>query len=276
MEYEEINKNSYKNILKRLIKSFDSICRINTIRYSIMYGTMLGAVRHKGFIPWDDDIDIFIPRDDFNRLCDVLKNNVDFGIVSVETTRGYKSIIPKFIDKHTRVIELDEGDKKKSTYNSCLGMYIDLFVLDRIPDCKFFRKIAFEIQDFLQLAWSFSYLASNNKHGSIINRIRSMANASGISVIIAKIMNTFAKHYSRKGKQLCNMLKRGMNKYRNSYVVDMVAFDELIELVFEGEELLSLKNYSYWLTNEYGDYMKLPPKKDRIFKHNYIAYYIRD
>ena len=71
---KKLNVEEYKNLLKELLIKFDKLCQENNLKYSLAYGTLLGAVRHKGYIPWDDDIDVMMPREDYNKLLSIKKS----------------------------------------------------------------------------------------------------------------------------------------------------------------------------------------------------------
>ena len=179
--YRKIENNiELKGILLHELIYFDKICRNNQIRYSIMFGTLLGAVRHKGFIPWDDDIDIFILRSDFEVLCKILESDKKYGILCVENNCKYNSIIPKFYNKNTRIVQNREGKKNNVIENSILGVYLDLFVLDDVPQKTLLRRIMLKYHDFLQLLWSFAYFAPNENHNRLINYIRKKINKNNL------------------------------------------------------------------------------------------------
>ena len=88
-----------------MLKTIHDICEANGLRYYLVYGTLLGAIRHKGFIPWDDDIDIAMPRNDMNNLFKLLKNHDRYMPLSTQTSSQYSSSLPKVIDKRTLLIQ---------------------------------------------------------------------------------------------------------------------------------------------------------------------------
>lgn len=279
-EYEGIkmmkrieHNDQIKKLLLDELMYFDSICKRNNIRYSLMYGTLLGAVRHKGFIPWDDDIDVFIHRKDYEKLCQVVQDDENYGVLSVYNSTRYNSIIPKFYNKKTRIVQKREGRINNTINNSILGIYLDLFVIDDLPNSKFLRLLKLKYHDFLQLIWSFAYFVPNEKHTKLLNSVRRIVNKTNLSVFVARYIDRLARKKIKDAVYCGNLLKCGFNK-RSSYVFEKKYFDNLISLLFEGRELPSLPNYDYWLKNEYGDYMKLPSVEKRVSNHDFDAYFI--
>ena len=98
----EISFDESKSIMIKILISIDKCCRENNIKYSLCWGTMIGAIRHQGFIPWDDDIDIMMPRDEYNRFLQIYHDS-DYGIYTPEASKNCIQIISKIYDKRTRV-----------------------------------------------------------------------------------------------------------------------------------------------------------------------------
>ena len=112
-----------------ILKYIDKVCKENNLTYFLAYGTLIGAIRHKGFIPWDDDVDIQMPRDDYNKLCDILKEeNGRYKLLDHKEGLGYIYPFAKVIDSNTRLIETGLTE----TVN--MGVYIDIFPIDGTPN----------------------------------------------------------------------------------------------------------------------------------------------
>ena len=109
-----------------ILSYFDKVCRDNGLPYSLAFGTMLGAVRHKGFIPWDDDVDVCLLREDYEKLLEILKNNEDdrFKVIDSKINDTYFYNVAKIVDTRTSLIE----KKYKKIYG--YGVYVDIFPLD--------------------------------------------------------------------------------------------------------------------------------------------------
>lgn len=121
----ELNLNEVKEIQLRVLEFFSTYCKENKLRYSAYLGTLLGAIRHKGYIPWDDDIDLMMPRDDYDNL---VKNfnyaNEKFGLLSIESNNNYYLPFAKIYAKKTLLVEDIDIEFEE------LGVYIDIFPVD--------------------------------------------------------------------------------------------------------------------------------------------------
>lgn len=270
MSDKQLNNDDIKKVLVRMLGDFDNLCSENGIRYSIAFGTMLGAIRHKGFIPWDDDVDLFVPRQDFEKLRKIFNNqaNLQYDLISVEDNKDFNSILPKIVDKGTYLKQFTEGDiKKKRSFE--LGVYIDLFILDEIPDDSNLRDKVFKKTVLRQKIWSFSYFTPNKNHNTVVNTFRHFANSLNISPILARKMNAKAQAYH--GECYGNLLLGGCP--RPTYIISKKEFDELGRFPFENIQLNCVKSYDHLLAGWYGDYMKFPSEEDRVSNHTFAAYW---
>ena len=122
----EIDLKELKQIETEILKQVHFVCEQQGFRYSLAGGTLLGAIRHKGFIPWDDDIDIFMPRPDYNKLVDFCKNNdMPFKLLSNDTDERYGYLFAKAMAKDTVIIE-----ENSNSQNIDMGVYIDIFPIE--------------------------------------------------------------------------------------------------------------------------------------------------
>ena len=270
---KKISLNEGKAILLDILKRFNNYCNQNDMKMILAAGTCLGAVRHKGMIPWDDDIDVFLLKEDFDKLMKLAQND---GFLDQE--KRFKIVVPgsenyyypfiKIVDTHTILYE------KNIRRDLSLGLYIDVFCLSYWPDdfneClrldklqKKYRKlnqilICGNIEDRkYKLIYPFAY---------IIQKIF-LINPKNIGYFSKKILqlDTY-KNTAYIGDVCWNM---GVNKDR--FKKEM--FDDLILLDFEDEKYYVPKDYDQYLTIMYGNYMKLPDEKDRR-SHGFEAYYL--
>ena len=116
-----------------MLNEFDKVCSSNGLRYYIAYGTLLGAIRHGGFIPWDDDVDLVMPRDDYERLCAIAENNFKepYFFQTEKTDPGFSRPFARLRNSETAAFQKSE-DYRKIPYNQ--GIFIDIFPLDNFPD----------------------------------------------------------------------------------------------------------------------------------------------
>ena len=232
-----------------ILKAFDHYCKENGLTYYIAYGTLLGAVRHKGFIPWDDDIDVWMLRDDYNKLIRHYRDN-RYRLMSVERCKRneYTYAHAKIIDSQTLLIE-----EVRPQYE--LGIYIDIFPLD--------------------------YLKNNDEyHDKLIkryNRINYYHKAKGIKGNILKIIG-------RKGWSRIYNILHVFNKYKYSHIGNCCSviatkdyyernwFNETVKLHFEDSKFEAPIEYKKVLKERYGNYMSLPEKKKQERRHDFKVY----
>ena len=121
---KELSLKEIKEIEFELLKKFDSFCKENNVRYFLSNGTLLGAVKYKGFIPWDDDIDVLVPREDYDSLIELFHDDGRYKLFAFERNAEYRYPFAKFCDMRTRKAEgnIDNG--------VALGVDIDIFPLD--------------------------------------------------------------------------------------------------------------------------------------------------
>ena len=124
MEMKELTLQEMKEIEFSLLKEFRTFCEQNNIRYYLAYGTLLGAIRYKGFIPWDDDVDVLVPRKDYNRVIELFKDHENIKLYSTERNKKYGYPFAKLCDMNTLKIE---GIVKNGVVQ---GVEIDIFPLD--------------------------------------------------------------------------------------------------------------------------------------------------
>lgn len=149
---QELSLEKQKLLMLEILLDFDKVCRNNGIRYSLAYGTLLGAVRHQGFIPWDDDIDVIVFRADYEKLIQILNSQMqgNHSFICVENNPGFSAPLGKIIDNTTI---LEQSGHFSDRIN--LGVYIDVFPYDMVPEKKSDRKKVLKKAVFLQTLWSF-------------------------------------------------------------------------------------------------------------------------
>lgn len=253
--------NELKSIELEILSHIDQVCQDNDITYYIAYGTAIGAVRHQGFIPWDDDIDILLMRDQYEKLEKVMseKENERYVFKSIKTDKGYSIPYAKVIDTHTSLV--------RENYRKCveLGAYVDVFALDYLPKTENQMRFQNKVCQRLTVLWEISQLKDCGGANVLTRVIQSI-----IRVIpprkYAIIMNAVAKRYnSRAHSNKVNEL--------HYYVIPSMAsdFDEVYgfgkEILFEGRVFVGPKDIDKQLTRTYGNYMQYPPIEQQVPKH---------
>lgn len=253
-----------------LLKEFDALCKDNNLRYSLGGGTLLGAVRHKGFIPWDDDIDVMMPRPDYDTFISVCNNqNCPFDMISYETRKGYVGLFVKLSDPKTHIVDTT----LKNDYE--IGVNIDVFPIDGLGSSMdealtLFKKTRFDRE--LLNASSWKRFSRSKTHGLIYEPIRLaffvasrfISKKSLIDRIERKNRETLFEKSAFAGC-ICGA-------YREKEIMPQKTFTEYVSLPFEDTEFMAIADYDSYLTAHYGDYMKLPPEKKRVTHHTYKAY----
>lgn len=237
-----------------MLDEVDRICKKNNIKYFLSGGTLLGAVRHKGFIPWDDDVDLWMTRKNFKRFKKAIKTQLDDKYFPEDyfTKKYYPLSILKIEKKGTRFVE---GTFKDIPISNCL--YIDIFPLDNIvlPFYKLQTAILIKLQ-------SIRDFKTRPANASRLKRILySLIPLSFLPALTEFFMRFFNIFPTKRMNQLCHR-GRYWPKFLKSDVED------LIEIEFEGKQYPVPRNYDGILKECYGDYMKLPPKEKQEPIHN--------
>ena len=258
-----------------ILKYFHDFCVKHDLKYFLASGTLLGAIRHKGFIPWDDDIDVFMPRADYDKLHEIAKKEMNvegnkYFLQSYETDPNYPYNFMKIRDNDTTFVE-----KNFKFVNMNQGVWIDIFPLDGLSSDE---KIAKKRLRKFHYTWLIFYLSYFKL---LIHKIRLRR---PITDFLANVLGYLFYFYNYKNKQN-RRIDRITTKYKyeeSTYVSsaqDLIKckifkrefFDELELHEFEGEQFYIPKRYDEYLTEMYGDYMKLPPV-DKQIGHHFTAY----
>lgn len=268
LELEEIKK-----IELNILIEFSNYCKENDLKYYLAYGTLLGAIRHNGFIPWDDDIDVIMPRPDYEKFVELTGYN---SIKKNLETRLYKNCLhpniypfAKIIDTNTIVYE------KGKTKKNISGLWIDIFPLDGYPSDKKIVENHFntymKLRHLQDLATTNPFYIKQNIIKKILKTllISPIVKLKGIKNICKKIDEN-AKLYSYKDYNLVADFTWGDNL---TSFIDKNELEPSVDVYFEGYKMRAPKAWNEYLTRLYGNYMKLPPEEDRI-PHGFKAYKI--
>lgn len=256
-------------VMLRILKIVDYICKENNIDYWLDSGTLLGAVRHGGFIPWDDDIDIAMPREHYDKFIEIISDKLpeDLYFKSYDTPETSKHTWGNVIDKKSRIIE-------KGAEDQLSGLYIDIFPLDSYSD-NFFKRNFYEKLHKHLFIKSFLVNAPLKKpffKGSNLpkNIIRLLSRATIIFSILnhKKIYNLSLK---TREKRIANMKNNAKTNY--GYGTDILNWDKVLKaeviyplkrMSFEDGEFLVPNDCHSFLTTLYGsNYMTPPPEYNR-------------
>ena len=257
-----------------VMKALDAICEKLGLKYFLTYGTLLGAVRHQGFIPWDDDIDVMMPRPDYEKLIAYLTDHAEeiapLKLMHYKTNKKYIYPISRLCDTRYRIDYQGASD-----YG--LGLFVDIYPLD---GCGNTPEESLEIMESSKKAITMIDLAGKDKFYASVSGggLRNVAKFMGYCY--AKLLG--AKHFSAKLDA-----KSKKRPYESEYVnltswstgvkpFKRELFDQVERMQFEDAMLCVPTRYDEILKQCYGDYMKLPPADQQIAHHYYTAYLLED
>ncbi len=247
---------------QEILDVIHNVCRTYGLKYSLAWGTLIGAIRHQGFIPWDDDIDIMMPREDYNKLIELWPTLGIEGYILEDhrLDNGCVNNFTKVRKDHTTFLQ-DEVERDRGHHK---GVFVDIFPGDRHAPGK--------------LSGWIQYLAS------AINLLYSRGYTSGSAGIIGKmeafLLKTDRKNYHKR-KLLAEKLMTRWNSYETEWIFPCTIqccrqyfpkdlFDDFIDVPFNGKMYKAVKKYDEYLRISYGDYMKFPPVEERVWKHHPI------
>ena len=247
----------------------DEICNRHGLRYYLAYGTLLGAVRHKGFIPWDDDVDVAMPRNDFIKLCRLLPSNTPYALVSSYTTKGYTVPFAKLYDKRTEL---------KQNYSFLerveLGVYIDIFILDGFPTSSSLARIHSEKINKYMKGWYWAntkFRVSNSLLRDSVRFVLTIPCRIKGAIFYSELLNNTLSVYDFDESVLVSDASSMDPLSKCTMLKDVYGEGTLLE--FEGHMFSAPQKYDDYLRINYGDYMRIPDEKDRVSNHNYVAYW---
>lgn len=264
MNKEETLKEVKKAELN-ILSTVDDFCKKNNIKYSLAYGTLLGAVRHKGFIPWDDDIDIWMTRENYNKFIRVWEQNPVQGYIlqNTDLEEDFSQNFTKIRKDNTAFIQTEE--EKTTNYHK--GIFIDIFPLDRVAKTP--SKIAVQkLYAMLTMLFYRKYVPPTEKG------LKKHISEFFLKIVSKSKYENARKYFENKylflsGDVDCSWLSnstyRDLSIYYDSDMMDNYTF-----LQFEGRNFMSVSKWDHALKMQYGDYIQLPPEEDRVWKHHPI------
>lgn len=244
-----------------ILLAIDKVCQEHNLRYYIIAGTMLGAVRHGGFIPWDDDADICMPHEDYDKLIAHSKEWLpkQYELICAENDKNYPQPFAKIQDAETTIIE-----HKHLRYLG--GVYIDVFPVDGMPNGKLVQRLHYfrykHLCKLLYFTYRDPYRHGHGPSSWLPLLCRKLYTIEGIQKKIRKLQTKYSFYKCKK--VLC--FDDGLRS-----VVDREVYGTPKKYKFEGKDLMGVEDHHTLLSHMYGDYMT-PPPADKVFQHNF--YYL--
>lgn len=265
----------------KMLKEIDRICRKYKIRYAVDSGTLLGAVRHQGFIPWDDDVDVAFTRPNYEMFLKVVRR---------ELPEGMHLLLPeelgdgkKFYDFTARIIyeksRVHEDNAQMRFYDGKLNhLWVDLFVLDRLPDktsaaarAKFLQKVIYGMSMAHRDRLDFSKY-------SLPDKVRVGLLAAAGHLVPMRLLGRLQRKAAMKDAK-----KKTKRWYYSNYQPDYLYVtlegewcETTVDLDFEGMKIMAPRGYTHVLEWIYGDYQTLPPEEKRVPAHSSIEIRVFD
>lgn len=260
-----------KKIEVEILDAFVSFCEKNHLTYFLAYGTLLGAVRHKGFIPWDDDIDVTMPRPDYEKLLKLWPKEDKYALLECKQDRGYLYPFAKICDSDTFI------EESGVEFSCDMGIYIDIFPLDGIPGTPEENSRMLHRFETLEKCRMYSMMPCEAlfKEGSGANFARKLL--WRILRLIgpyrfSKWMDRGAQKYGYSAQQYGGCL---LTRFSSREIYPLRVLEETTKVEFEGKWYTAPKDYNLILTLLYGDYMQFPPESEQVLKHNFKAWRCR-
>ena len=265
---QEILLNDIKVLQMDILEALHEFCITNGIKYSLACGTMLGAMRHKGYIPWDDDIDICMLREDYNKLINLFPQVYKgrYKIASLEREKKWALPFAKAYDNKTEFIE-------NSNIKFQLGINIDIFPIDDVPnDEKKWIKYD-RVRRSLQLWNTLKYIRFSGTRSFMKNLSVGVAKLF-LLPISRRCFGVFLSNYAQKfnGKQYKFVFENVQGIFQKRRFEKSI-FEKIINIPFENRKFMGFSNYEEYLSNAYGDWRKLPPVEKRVTHHDFKAYW---
>ena len=263
---KELSLSEIQNRELRILQYLHEICVENNITYFLFYGTLLGAVRHKGFIPWDDDLDVIVPREDYERLLVILHNQDKYRLLANEYYSDYYYPFAKLVDPETKLVEYGVLECKE------LGVWVDIFPLDTTPNNPILQKL--HVKTVNKLINMNRYISAEEEAlkkemNTVPKKIKYIIAKRFKNNTLINMVNKVAKIYSKKNTKYMGDLLWGSD-------FDLVFLREWFgkprQMQFENGLYYIPSDYDSLLKQIYGDYMELPPEEKRHSNHAYSCY----
>lgn len=263
-----IVQNDLKLCELNILDCFISLCEKYNLRYFLVGGSCLGAVRHKGFIPWDDDIDVAMPRADYDKFIDIAQENLpeNLFLQCSKTEPDYRLDFAKIRNTNTTFIE-----SASKNLNINKGIYMDVFPIDGVPEKKRDKRLL-NLHKFIAKNYlSKDYCRTNQ------SKAKWVIKKSTIWVFCIlngfqspqKVLSKLEKHYRKYRYEDCGQVVCHGGVWKEREVHPRSQFGNGRKVIFDGRNVIVPENTEEYLKSQYGDWKMLPPEEKRVTHHFY-------
>lgn len=262
-EKKQIGLAELKKIQLDMLIDVADFCAKNQISYFLAYGTLIGAIRHKGYIPWDDDIDICMPRPDYDKFLKLYNNKKSpYRVVDFSINNSYKLPFAKVNDTRTIIWE--------TMYDKdVFGIYLDVFPIDGCDKTGKIIKRSMRLGQFLNAKKAILGNSRTFKKNVIIAIGKCFLAFVSVKKLLLKMKELTKEIPYEKAEYVANI----MYSYGNCEIMRKEELEETVSKEFEGHIFKVPKAYDLYLRQIYDDYMKLPPIEKRVSTHTFEAWW---
>ena len=252
---KEITLEEQKKIQLKILDDVAQFCVSHNINYFLAYGTLLGAIRHKGYIPWDDDVDIIMPRPDYDKFMNSFDkvSGSKYSTLCEVRDKGYNCCFGKVHDSRTL---FQEEYSRKSSF----GIFIDVFPFDGYSS-PYQMKYCNFLTNLLKVKMNVWYNGRSLIKNIVTYIGKFLLLPLPIRVILKRMDHNAKKLNFKESDKVCSF-------FGTQPIFDRELFEDFTYAQFENKKYRIPKKFEKVLTIEFGDYMKLPHEKDRVFRHH--------
>lgn len=264
----EVGRDEYIDVLKEELVFIDKICHEHNLKYFIYYGSLIGAVRHHGMIPWDDDVDIIMPRDDYEKFLGYFESHDtgNYTIVSNDTDLSVPYLISRVSDKRYHL-------EFSTTYQHEVGIFIDIYPFDGMGKHKITADVhgtlLYFLRKFFMLKYQTCFPEGRLLKNSVLKTLKRIMNIRKKS-LAGYAVKKFSKFYKYRNSKYVNC-----PLWADEYITGNIPgkwLEKTLRVKFEGIDVDIPAEYDKILTALFGDYMELPPENQRVMHHFYKTF----
>lgn len=253
-EYRKLQMNEIREMQMELMRYVRETCEANGLRYYMCGGTLLGAVRHGGYIPWDDDVDLAMPMPDYLKFIEVVKQQKKYLSLNIyDYPDDYYNFFMRLIHQDTYMKYWEYP------FLMTTGVSIDIFPLFGLPEKQKDRDYFYKTIRLLNERYISTYI-ENETDTPKLAEIR-----HGLQRQIEAMMERYPFDE-------CTWIGNVLSKYREKEIMPRTIYQDSVQMGFEDDTFAAAGGYEEYLTRMFGDYMQLPPEKDRMNTHDYNAF----